>query len=164
MNVIARLGYELAHYDSAVHRFNHYTTRIPYHLKECLDPCFNCTFICTEPITVNNRKFVYFCHTQNTFSSSIQLTIYPNYFPVSDVVRIITFFCVHFLSLSLSIYIYIYIYRERERERDERCQNNLCKSVNLDNLIMGISLARSPSVWRLREGTWYSDDRRQCSV
>ena len=29
MNVIARLEYELAYYDSAVHRFNHYTTRIP---------------------------------------------------------------------------------------------------------------------------------------
>ena len=26
VNVIARLEYELAHYDSAVHRFNHYTT------------------------------------------------------------------------------------------------------------------------------------------
>ena len=25
-NVIARLEYELAYYDSAVHRFNHYTT------------------------------------------------------------------------------------------------------------------------------------------
>ena len=29
MNVIARLEYELAYYDSAVHRFNHYTTRKP---------------------------------------------------------------------------------------------------------------------------------------
>ena len=26
-NVIARLEYELAYYDSSVHRFNHYTTR-----------------------------------------------------------------------------------------------------------------------------------------
>ena len=32
MNVIARLEYELAYYDSTVHRFNHYTTRTP--LKE----------------------------------------------------------------------------------------------------------------------------------
>ena len=31
MNVIARLEYELAYYDSAVHRFNHYTTRTPPH-------------------------------------------------------------------------------------------------------------------------------------
>ena len=30
MNVIARLEYELAYYDSAVHRFNHYTTRTPF--------------------------------------------------------------------------------------------------------------------------------------
>ena len=29
MNVIARLEYELAYNDSAVHRFNHYTTRAP---------------------------------------------------------------------------------------------------------------------------------------
>ena len=29
VNVIARLEYELAYYDSAVHRFNDYTTRIP---------------------------------------------------------------------------------------------------------------------------------------
>ena len=29
VNVIARLKYELAYYDSAVHRFNHYTTRTP---------------------------------------------------------------------------------------------------------------------------------------
>ena len=29
MNLIARLEYELAYYDSAVHRFNHYTTRTP---------------------------------------------------------------------------------------------------------------------------------------
>ena len=30
MNVIARLEYELAYYDSAVHHFNHYTTRTPH--------------------------------------------------------------------------------------------------------------------------------------
>ena len=29
VNVIARLEYELAYYDSAVDRFNHYTTRTP---------------------------------------------------------------------------------------------------------------------------------------
>ena len=29
MNVIARLEYELAYYDSAVHRFNQYPTRTP---------------------------------------------------------------------------------------------------------------------------------------
>ena len=29
VNVIARLEYELAYYDSAVHRFNNYTTRTP---------------------------------------------------------------------------------------------------------------------------------------
>ena len=29
VNAIARLEFELAYYDSAVHRFNHYTTRTP---------------------------------------------------------------------------------------------------------------------------------------
>ena len=29
VNVIARLEHELAYYDSAVHRFNHYTTKTP---------------------------------------------------------------------------------------------------------------------------------------
>ena len=33
MNVIARLEYELVYYDSAVHRFNHYTTRTPHNFK-----------------------------------------------------------------------------------------------------------------------------------
>ena len=37
MNVIARLEYELAYYDSAVHRFNHYTTRTPPHISICGD-------------------------------------------------------------------------------------------------------------------------------
>ena len=31
VNVIARLEFELAYYDSAVHRFNHYTTRTPWY-------------------------------------------------------------------------------------------------------------------------------------
>ena len=31
VNVIARLEYELAYYDSAVHRFNHYTRGHPYY-------------------------------------------------------------------------------------------------------------------------------------
>ena len=30
MNIIVRLEYELAYYDSAVHRFNHYTTSVTY--------------------------------------------------------------------------------------------------------------------------------------
>ena len=35
MNVIARLEYELAYYDSTVHRFNHYTMRdTPREMKE----------------------------------------------------------------------------------------------------------------------------------
>ena len=36
VNVIARLEYELAYYDSVVHRFNHYTTRTPAKDREGL--------------------------------------------------------------------------------------------------------------------------------
>ena len=39
VNVIARLEYKLAYYDSAVHRFNHYTTRTTLQvlMKICLN-------------------------------------------------------------------------------------------------------------------------------
>ena len=40
LNVIARLENELAYYDFAVHRFNHYTTRTPT-LNFCLVYLFN---------------------------------------------------------------------------------------------------------------------------
>ena len=47
MNVIARLEYELAYYDSAVHRFNHYTTSmcewLPSHVCQHV---FVCVFAC----------------------------------------------------------------------------------------------------------------------
>ena len=36
VNVIARLEFELAYYDSAVHRFNHYTMRTPLEILEKL--------------------------------------------------------------------------------------------------------------------------------
>ena len=42
MNVIARLEYELAYYDSAVHRFNHYTMRtLPHERWRCSWSQFN---------------------------------------------------------------------------------------------------------------------------
>ena len=34
MNVIARLEFKLVYYDSAVHRFNHYTTRTPQGMEK----------------------------------------------------------------------------------------------------------------------------------
>ena len=40
VNVIARLEYELAYYDSAVHRFNPYTTRTPPAVLMCKSPMF----------------------------------------------------------------------------------------------------------------------------
>ena len=48
MNVIARLEYELAYYDSAVHRFNHNTTRTPpFHLLELLSKQASHTYLLT---------------------------------------------------------------------------------------------------------------------
>ena len=44
VNVIARLEYELAYYDSAVHRFNHYTTRTPW-ISPTLSRHFSLSFI-----------------------------------------------------------------------------------------------------------------------
>ena len=62
MNVIARLEYELAYYDSAVHRFNHYTMicskrRIDAEMKKVTD------------IFLRNG------YPDNVISSSIRLTI-----------------------------------------------------------------------------------------
>ena len=45
MNVIARLEYELANYDSAVNRFNHYTTRTPPALTTKYIPTFMVTIL-----------------------------------------------------------------------------------------------------------------------
>ena len=45
MKVIARLEYELVYYDSAVHRFNYYTTRTPHPRKEKRKRCWREKFI-----------------------------------------------------------------------------------------------------------------------
>ena len=44
VNEIARLEYELAYYDSAVHRFNHYTTKTPTSNISFWDKHFSSTF------------------------------------------------------------------------------------------------------------------------
>ena len=50
VNVIARLEYELAYYDSAVHHFNHYTTRTPpiFRRKSIWNHRQKCNKIITE--------------------------------------------------------------------------------------------------------------------
>ena len=55
MNVIARLEYELAYYDSAVHRFNHYTTRTPPKYGQVVDVAGDsqrCGCICCEGMSM----------------------------------------------------------------------------------------------------------------
>ena len=50
MNVIARLEYELAYYDSAVHRFNHYTTRTHLNREgDCWKTLRLATGLCAMP-------------------------------------------------------------------------------------------------------------------
>ena len=63
VNEIARLEYELAYYDSVVHRFNHYTTRTPhprYLLKNLFEDVFLlwCWAWIAEDYTVMMLKFV----------------------------------------------------------------------------------------------------------
>ena len=41
MNVIVLLEFELAYYDSTVHHFNHYTTRIPQFINWIHLHCFH---------------------------------------------------------------------------------------------------------------------------
>ena len=57
VNVIARLEYELVYYDSAVHRFNHYTTRTPPIMLEAkIDNTrqdIKCELCCDRDETVN---------------------------------------------------------------------------------------------------------------
>ena len=57
MNVIVWLEYELAYYDSAVHRFNHYTTRGPLKASG-LDPHYSMLFTVTfRKLTVRRGSY-----------------------------------------------------------------------------------------------------------
>ena len=60
VNVIARLEYELVYYDSAVHRFNHYTTRT--------HPCLRFSFKVNTAILNNFVCFFSFWISKNLFS------------------------------------------------------------------------------------------------
>ena len=56
-NVIARLGFELAYYDSVVYRYNHYTTRTT--------PIYRCVYVCVHVGVVythtHTHIFIYMC-------------------------------------------------------------------------------------------------------
>ena len=54
--LIVQLEYELAYYNSAVHRFNHYTTRTPYTLLKKLLLCFFFVF----SVFFNEKDFLKF--------------------------------------------------------------------------------------------------------
>ena len=98
MNVIARLEYELAYYDSAVH----YTTRTPpfhkgYSMKRNANSLVQ---------NLNSFRRVYF----------------PRHWPSYEKIFLLTLSFTLFLSQS--IYIYIYVVRERERERERGVQTD----------------------------------------
>ena len=88
MNVIARLEYELAYYDSAVHRFNHYTTRTTLDEDTCWGWCYisaemqlayseapvkwASNFLSTSPLSMQGLRkssFVVEFNTRNIYSS-----------------------------------------------------------------------------------------------
>ena len=59
VNVIARLEYELANYDSAVHRFNYYTARTPpIYIYVCV--CV-CVCVCVYIRRAFNQFTDFFC-------------------------------------------------------------------------------------------------------
>ena len=61
VNVIARLEYELAYYDSAVHRFNHYTTRTPINTTRMVSSVCTNTGIADEFVLVSLTVFGMSC-------------------------------------------------------------------------------------------------------
>ena len=84
MNVIERLEYELAYYDSAVHRFNHYTTRTPLfafysdHILKCIRNIWlgqkEASKYCSENVVI--------METINYIGSIVPYFItYPNSYP-----------------------------------------------------------------------------------
>ena len=93
MNVIARLEYELAYYDSAVHRFNHYTTRT--------SPFFLFYFISKPKVPLNNYTFFY--HSSK------------NKFPFGCFLFWSVLFCHDNMQYSLSLFVeYSYYYYSLE--------------------------------------------------
>ena len=89
MNVIARLKYELAYYDSAVHRFNHYTTRTP--------PLI---FVCTE-LNGYVRYLIFKKVSDHLFLHNLKLQLFaPSemYFKYCNLTLMILFNINHFFA------------------------------------------------------------------
>ena len=95
MNVIARLEYELAYYDSAVYRFNHYTTR-------CVCVCM-CACVC-----------VCVCVWLDNSLSFKHVWLNNNYtFCLYNLIRILSSFLIHSYTLISKLEkILIKLYRQ----------------------------------------------------
>ena len=93
VNVITRLEYELAYYDSAVHRFNHYTTKTP---PICGVDC------CSIRMQWNEW------YKRLNLSRSIQ--IYLDLLITFFLSFFLSFYDSPFLSIYLSISVWSYIY------------------------------------------------------
>ena len=83
MNVIARLEYELAYYDSAVHRFHHYTTRTPtgWYAKKQPPSVFDLLSLSLWlPVSVRSDHLCFVVHSINicsVLSPSLYLYLVP---------------------------------------------------------------------------------------
>ena len=97
MNVIARLEYELAYYDSTVHGFNHYTTRTP--------PCIS-VFVSLD---VHVYKFVYVSVILSCRFMCVRfrecICLYVN---LCSEKRMLSPVCVY-ISIGINVYIYLCI-------------------------------------------------------
>ena len=78
VNVIARLEYELAYYDSTVHRFNHYTTRSPPHLI-VFSNTWSALYISISFSYVYYLSFIPFISVTGLVSAQMPFYAGPNY-------------------------------------------------------------------------------------
>ena len=136
MNVIGRLEYELAYCDSAVHRFNHYTTRIPpIHLSYIKNSddylrIFNVIDYCS--FAQENQWIPHQVYRCNKNISVMCRFCWDTLICRHKTMKILVFSLSISLNrlLSLSPYIYIYIYIRW------RCiENSLIYEPNVINFI-----------------------------
>ena len=78
MNVIARLEYELAYYDSAVHHFNHYTTGTPvYSLVMVISDSVSCWSFIFTLLTFTKTNFPFWDASSSVNDTFEILLIFP---------------------------------------------------------------------------------------
>ena len=78
VKVLARLEYELAYYDSAVHRFNHYTKRTPlvYFSYICTLRYLSKGIFTNQKIVIFSTIKIYLCEYKLYKVALVALTIF----------------------------------------------------------------------------------------